>query len=134
LILIAADPELGVKLAGLLEEQGARERAYAFSLNAARKVAVARAHQLLLVLLDVRLGGNIERAVEHVPMLGRLSGAPVVVVTRSPGPAEIAEMNQLGAYTWLDRCSPAIGGRLGEIIAVRRTAARRLQRRALRPR
>lgn len=118
MLLICAEPPLATRLGRLVVGQ----RVYAMNLEAGERMAAE--HQPSVVLLDVRVGGSENRAVEWVPAFLRASpSSAVVVVTMRPTVAEVSEANALGAYTYIDRLADGFVIRLHDVIATAKATA-----------
>jgi DNA-binding NarL/FixJ family response regulator len=112
-ILICAEPGLALRLGRLITGR----RIYAVTI--ADVVRLAGEHQPVVVLLDVKMGGSIARAVEAVPRIQKAAAScAVIVVTCAPTGAEIREADGLGAYDCIDRLSDGFMLRLQQAIAL----------------
>lgn len=121
MVLIAAETKLALVLGGLLN---APPDCYAFSVEKAQQLV--RETQPAVLLLDVKLGSNHERAVDAVPMMLLYSPTTsVVLVSKRPKPREISEATEMGAFGVVDRMAPDLAARVNEIVAFARAASRR---------
>ncbi len=118
MLLICADASLSLRLGRLVEGQKV------YALTVADALRVATLQQPAIILLDVRLGGSGQRAVEVVPALLAASPASaVLVITRAPTEDEIDEADALGAYDCIDRLSDGFVVRLQRAISLARSTA-----------
>jgi DNA-binding NarL/FixJ family response regulator len=119
LLVGVSDESLMCEISVYIEEN----RFYATGVD--QLIELARDDQDSVVLLDARMGGNMYRAVEVIPLL--LRDAPerlVVLLTWSPTHEERQEAIELGAYATVDICDGDYPRRLRAIL----DAAERRQR------
>lgn len=121
MVLIAAETKLALVLGGLLN---APPDCYAFSVERAQQLV--RETQPDVLLLDVKLGGNHDRAIDAVPTMLLYSPATsIVLVTKRPKPREVSKATEMGAFGMVDRMAPDLAARVNEIVAFARAASRR---------
>ncbi len=90
-------------------------------------VQLVRTNQPLVVLLDVRIGGNRTRAVEQVKALqGAAPAARIAILTPRPSPEEVTEAVALGAYTYADTAAADFEERVKRIVVVVSAKGRRI--------
>jgi len=88
---------------------------------------LVKSSQPLVVLLDVRIGGNRTRAVEQVSALqGAAPAARVAILTPRPSPEEVTEAIALGAYTYADTTASDFEERVRRIVVVITAKGRRI--------